>query len=55
MLRRELRRLETPPTEMGSGRDGEKQIGAKRVTWVLDKRKFLLPEVLGKAPGPDSD
>lgn len=55
MLRRELRRLETPPTEMGSGRNGEKQIGAKGVSWVMDKRRFLLPEVPGKAPGPDSD
>lgn len=45
-----------PTTQRGRPRrDGEEEIGARGVTWVLDKRRFLLPEVRGKAPGQDSD
>lgn len=45
-----------PTTQRGRPRrDGEEEIGARGVTWVLDKRGFRLPEVRGKAPGQDSD
>lgn len=52
---RKLRRLGGPTNREGGPQEVRRNRLEPGVTRVLDKRRFLLPEVPEKVPGPDSD